>query len=110
MEAVLGGNPNGPDPATFTTPVVTGNPRVLGIVFTLASPLPANATLIVEGSGNLAEGAWETLATRVANGAWTGSATVEQAPPAGGKVAVTVRDTAHAGAAKLFLRLLVVMH
>jgi hypothetical protein len=110
LEAVLAGNPNGPDLAPFTTPVVTGNPRVLGIVFTLADPLPADATLVVEGSGNLAEGAWETLATRAANGVWTGSATVEQAPPVGGKVAVTVRDTAHAGAATRFLRLRVVMN
>ena len=110
LEAVLAGNPNGPDLAPFTTPVVTGSPRVLGIAFTLAAPLPADATLVVEGSGNLAEGAWETLATRTANGAWTGSATVEQAPPVGGKVAVTVRDTAHAGAATRFLRLRVVMN
>jgi hypothetical protein len=110
LEAVLGGNPNGSEAAPLTTPVVTGSPKVLGIAFSLTEPLPANATLVVEGSGSLQAGAWETLATRALNGTWSGSATVEQAPPAGGKIAVTVRDTAHPGVAKRFLRLRIILN
>jgi hypothetical protein len=105
MEAVQATDPNHPDGAALTTPVISGAPRVLGIRFSLADPIPSDATLVVEASVDLKVGSWLTIATRAANGAWSGTAAVEQAPPANGKITVTVRDTAHAGVAKRFLRL-----
>jgi hypothetical protein len=110
LEAVLAGNPNGLDPSPLTVAVVSGSPPLLGIRFALTDPLPANATLIVEGTSSLQAGTWETLATKVASGGWTGSATVESSPAVGGKVTVIVRDTAHVGGAKRFLRLRVVLN
>ena len=105
VEAVFATDPNHPDGTALATPVIASTPRVLGIRFSLADPIPAGATLVVEGTGDLQAGTWQALATKVANGAWTGTATVEQTPPANGKVTVIVRDTAHAGATKRFLRL-----
>ena len=105
MEAVLGNDPNVADQGATVVGEASGNPPVMAITFTLADPVPATATIRVEGSDDLSEGSWETIASRVSNGPWSGSADVQQSTPANGKVTVTVRDTAHAGTSARFLRL-----
>ena len=105
LEAVFATDPNHPDGAALTPLVLSGAPKVLGIRFSIADPIPSDATLVVEASVGLKAGSWLTIATRAANGTWSGTATVEQSVPANGKITVTVRDTASAGLAKRFLRL-----
>jgi hypothetical protein len=54
-------------------------------IFTLADPVPTEATVSVEMSTTLAANDWTTIATRSQAGTWSGSATVLEANTVNGK-------------------------
>jgi hypothetical protein len=67
--------------------------RSNSVVFEIPSEAPADLTLVVQSSNDLATSSWSEIARRQGDGPWTGSAEVFTAPPTGGRTQIVVTET-----------------
>lgn len=99
LEAALGTDPRLHDtpPGGMLTscslPLPPGASDHLKLVFDRAEDAPYDVTLLVQVSSTLEPDSWATIAQKTGVNPWTGSASVSEGTPGGGRVRVTVYDT-----------------
>jgi len=94
LEYAMGFNPNAPftELERSALPALTGAPGPWSLSFRLPEVPGADVTFVVEARAALDSGAWQEIARRVTDGAWTGPATVSEGPPSGGRVPVSLLE------------------
>ncbi len=90
VEAFLGTDPTTPDASPFVASVSSTGGLHLVIDFDRVEVLPDNLVIRVRCSNSLT--GFATVAEKTGNGAWSGSATVNEGTPSGGMIPVTVED------------------
>ena len=86
-------------------PALTGLPGSRSLLFRLPEAPGSDVTFVVEAQATLDSGAWQEIARRVTDGAWTGPASVSEGPPSGGRVPVSLSEINPPPDAKRFYRL-----
>lgn len=105
VEYALGSHPLVRDPPP-TAAMVSQSGAIRGSIgFTRKGEIPQGVSLVVEESTDMLD--WEDLATKTGTAPWTGTATVEETPGAGGIIQVKVISPASITTlpARRFLRL-----
>ena len=77
----------------------------LALLVHLPVPAPPASVYIVEASDSLDAAEWQTVALRIGNGTWSGTATVTPLPTANGMQTYRIADPAPGGSPKRFMRL-----
>ena len=107
LEYAMGFNPSAPlkEVERSALPALTGAPGPWSLSFRLPEVPGSDVTFVVEAQAALDGGAWQEIARRVTDGAWTGPASVSEGPPSGGRVPVSLSEINPPTDAKRFYRL-----
>jgi hypothetical protein len=82
-----------------------GSGAALALLVHLPIPSPPASIYIVEASDSVDAAAWQIVAQRTGNGAWSGTATVTSQPATNGMQSYRIVDPAPGGSSKRFMRL-----
>ena len=98
-----------PEGGTNTLPTCDveqdGSGAALALLVQLPDPSPPACVYFVEASDSVDATAWQVVAQRTGNGAWSGTATVTSVPAANGMQTYRIADPAPGDSPKRFMRL-----